>query len=197
MEPYGGWFQAQDLRPQYAYYADLLRLVDWQRPGERWLLKSPCHLWALDVLVEMFPDACIIQTHRNPLQVIASYCSMMSALMLIREPYDPKELGPAVLEYLSRSVERAMAARERSDPERFVDVAYADFLADPMGTVGRIYRAFGLPLSGETADAMKRHLQDRVQNKHGAHEYTLEHYGLTKDQVLRRLAAYIQRFDVR
>jgi hypothetical protein len=196
MEPYGSWFQAQDLRPQYAYYRDLLKLVDWQRQGQRWLLKSPCHLWALDVLVEMFPDACIIQTHRNPLQMIASYCSMMAALMVVREPFDPRELGPAVLEYLSRSVERAMAARDRSDPKRFVDIAYRDFIADPMGTVERIYGAFGLALGGATADAMRRHLQDSVQNKHGAHEYTLEHYGLTKEQVRRRLAAYVERFDV-
>jgi hypothetical protein len=196
MEPYGSWFQAQDLRPQYAYYRDLLKLVDWQRPGERWLLKSPCHLWALDVLVEMFPDACIIQTHRNPLQIVASYCSMMSALMMLREPFDPKELGPAVLEYLSRSVERAMAARDRSDSKRFVDVAYREFLDRPMETVERIYGALGLALGGETADAMRRHLKESVKDKHGAHEYTLEHYGLTKEQVARRLAAYVERFDV-
>jgi hypothetical protein len=196
MEPYASWFQAQDLRPQYAYYRDLLKLVDWQRPGERWLLKSPCHLWALDAIASMFPDACIIQTHRNPLQMIASYCSMMDALMAVREPFDPKELGPAVLEYLSRSVERAMAARDRSDPKRFVDVSYRGFLDDPMGTVERIYGAFDLALSGDTADAMRRHLRESVQNKHGAHEYTLEHYGLTKEQVVRRLAGYIERFGV-
>jgi hypothetical protein len=144
----------------------------------------------------MFPDACIIQTHRNPMQMIASYCSMMAALMVVREPFDHRELGPAVLEYLSRSVERAMAARDRSDPRRFVDIAYREFLDDPMGTVERIYGAFGLPLSGETADAMRRHLRESVQNKHGAHEYTLEHYGLTKEEVRRRLAAYVERFDV-
>jgi hypothetical protein len=73
MEPYGSWFQKQDLRPMYAYYGDLLKLLDWQRPGQRWLLKSPAHLWALDILVEMFPDACIIQTHRNPMQILPSY----------------------------------------------------------------------------------------------------------------------------
>jgi len=196
MEPYGEWFQAQDLRPQYAYYRDLLKLIDWQRPGERWLLKSPCHLWALDVLVEMFPDACIVQTHRNPLQIIASYCSMMAALMAVRESFDPTQLGPAVLEYLSRSVERAMSARDRTDPSRFVDVHYRAFLGNPMDVVGRVYGAFGLELRAEAAGAMGRHLEENVQNKHGSHEYTLEQYGLTREMVTRRLAAYIERFQV-
>lgn len=68
MEPYGSWFQQQDLHKSYAYYADLLRMVQWQRPGKRWLLKSPAHLWTLDILTEMFPDCSIIITHRNPLE---------------------------------------------------------------------------------------------------------------------------------
>jgi hypothetical protein len=196
LAPYDAWFQAQDPRPSYAYYGDLLRLIDWQRPGERWLLKSPCHLWAIDVLVEMFPDACIVQTHRNPLQIIGSYCSMMAALMAGREAFDPSELGSAVLEYLSRSVERAMAARERTDPKRFVDIQYRHFLADPMGTVERVYGAFGLELDGATADAMARHLREEVQNKHGSHDYTLAQFGLSEERVKKRLAAYVERFDV-
>ncbi len=196
LAPYAEWFQAQDLRPQYAYYRDLLKMIDWQRPGERWLLKSPCHLWALDVLVDMFPDVCIVQTHRNPLKIIGSYCSMMAALMDGREPFDPKELGPLVLEYLSRSVERAMKARDASDPKRFVDIGYRALLSDPIGTVQRIYGAFGLELDGEKADAMALHLRNNPQNKHGSHEYTLEQYGLSNAIVVKRLAAYIERFDV-
>jgi hypothetical protein len=196
MAPYDAWFQAQDFHPQYAYYRDLLKMLDWQRPGARWLLKSPCHLWAIDVLLETFPDACIVQTHRNPLQIIASYCSMMATLMAVRESFDPAELGPAVLEYLSRSVERAIAARERTDPKRFVDIQYRAFLADPMGTVERIYGAFGLELSPHAAGAMAGHLRENVQNKHGSHDYTLERYGLSKESVTTRLAAYIERFDV-
>jgi hypothetical protein len=196
MAPYGEWFQAQDLRPQYAYYRDLLKMIDWQRPGERWLLKSPCHLWALDTLVETFPDACIVQTHRDPAQIVASYCSMMAALMSIRESFDPKELGPAVLEYLSRSVERAMDARDRSDPARFIDIDYRAIVREPLATVEKIYAAFGLPLSGRAADALAAHVRENTQNKHGSHDYTLEEFGLSKAIVTRRMARYIERFDV-
>jgi len=196
MSPFREWFETQDLRPAYAYYRDLLKLLDWQRPGERWLLKSPAHLWALDILVEMFPDACIIQTHRNPLQILPSYCSMMMAIMTIRESVDPRELGPTVLEYLARSLERGLAARDRSDPERFLDVDYHRFVEAPMKTVERIYAHFGLELGSQTADAMRAHIGENPQHRHGSHRYSLAEYGLSAEAVCARLADYIERFDL-
>jgi hypothetical protein len=196
MSPFREWFEAQDLHPTYAYYRDLLKLLDWQRPGERWLLKSPAHLWALDILVEMFPDVCIIQTHRNPLQIIPSYCSMMAAIMSIRESLDPRELGPTVLEYLARSLERGLAARDSSAPERFLDVDYHRFVEQPMQTVERIYDYFGLQLGSETADAMRAHISENPQHQHGSHRYSLAEYGLSAEAVCARLADYIERFDL-
>ncbi|HEY2510935.1 MAG TPA: sulfotransferase [Polyangiaceae bacterium] len=196
LSPYREWFERQDLRAPYAYYADLLRLVDWQRPGKRWLLKSPAHLWALDVLVEMFPDACIIQTHRDPIPVVASYCSMMFAMMRGREGVDRLELGPTVLEYLARSAERGMAARDRSDPRRFVDVRYRDFVKDPLGTVAEIYDVFRLELTPAAEKAMRGHVESHPQNKHGTHDYSLEEFGLTPERVRKRLAGYIERFEL-
>jgi hypothetical protein len=196
LEPYASWFQRQDLRPAYAYYADLLRMLDWQRPGERWLLKSPAHLWALDVLVEMFPDACIVLTHRNPLESIGSYCSMIEALMSVREEVDPRALGPVVLEYLARSLERGLAARERSAPERFFDVDYRAFVDDPMGVARALYARFGLPLPPETEDALERHVRANPRGKHGTHEYGLEAYGLRPERVRERLAFYVDRFAI-
>jgi hypothetical protein len=196
ISPYREHFFAQDLGPVYAYYADLLRLVDWQRPGERWLLKSPAHLWALDHLVDNFADACIVWTHRNPLAIIGSYCSMMVALMSIREHVDPLALGPLVLEYLARSVERGMAARDAGDPRRFVDVAYRDFVEAPRRTAERIYDAFGLTFTPATSAAMEQHVASNPQNKHGAHAYSLEQFGLTPTDVTTRLAAYIERFNL-
>jgi len=196
MEPYGEWFQKQDLRPTYAYYHDLLKMLDWQRPGERWLLKSPAHLWALDVLVEMFPDACIVLTHRNPLEILPSYCSMMAALMVARESLDRTALGPTVLEYLARSLARGLEARDRSDPQRFADFHYDRFMADPMSAVERIYDHFDLDFPPEAESAMREHVRANPQGKHGAHAYALAEYGLTPEMVKTRLAAYIERFEI-
>ena len=196
MSPFREWFQAQDLRPTYAYYRDLLKLLDWQRPGERWLLKSPAHLWALDILAEMFPDVCIIQTHRNPVEIIPSYCSMMAAIMTIRESVDPHELGPTVLEYLARSLERGLAARDASDPRRFLDVDYRHFVEQPMEVVEQIYRHFGLELGAETAAAMRAHIRENPQHRHGSHRYSLSEYGTSAEDVCARLADYIERFEL-
>jgi hypothetical protein len=196
MDPYGAWFQKQDLRASYAYYHDLLKMLDWQRPGERWLLKSPAHLWALDVLVEMFPDACIILTHRNPLEILPSSCSMMAPLMVAREPLDLEELSATVLEFLARSLERGLAARDRSDPRCFLDVDYQRFVAEPIKAVESIYDYFQLELPAEAEAAMSAHVRDNPRGKHGEHDYSLAEYGLTPEAVTKRLAFYIDRFDI-
>jgi hypothetical protein len=196
MEPWGSWFQQQDLRRPYAYYRDLLKLLDWQRPGERWLLKSPAHLWALDVLAELFPDVCLVFTHRNPLEAIASACSLTAALMTVREGLDLQALGPEVLEYYARSLERGLAARERLDRRRFADVDYRALVADPLAAAKSIYAHFELPLGPELEARLAAHVRDNPQGKHGAHAYDLESYGLTPARVRERLAAYIERFGL-
>jgi hypothetical protein len=196
MSPYAEWFRQQDLHGTYYYYRDLLKLLDWQRPGERWLLKSPAHLLALDVLVEMFPDVCIIMTHRNPIEIIGSYCSMLEALMAGRESVDRKELGASTLEFLGLMIERGLAARDRSDPGRFIDVSYTEFIADPLATARSIYEHFGLALTPETLTALEDHVATHPQRQHGTHEYSLDQYGLTPERVRTRLGAYIDRFEL-
>lgn len=191
--PYRECFLEQDFGPMYDLYADMLRLVDWQRPGDRWLLKTPAHLWALDHLLRLFPDATVVVTHRNPLECIPSYCSMVRALLADSEGIDDATLGPAVLEYLALSMERAMDARARLDGSRFVDVRYADFVADPVSTSERIHRAAGLPFDAGVRDAMRLHVERNPQNKHGKHRYGLEEFGLDEPTITARLARYLER----
>jgi hypothetical protein len=196
MEPYASWFRRQDLRRTYAYYADLLRLLDWQRPGERWLLKAPAHLWAIDVLLATFPDAAIVWTHRDPLACIASVCSMTALLMAGRESFDPGELGPALLDFYAASLERGLALRERCDPARFLDVDYRAFVADPLASAARIYSHFGLPLADAAREVMARHARENPQGRHGEHRYRLEEWGLDAQRVRERFAAYAARFGL-
>jgi hypothetical protein len=194
MEPYASWFPKQDLRRSYAYYADLLRLLDWQRPGERWTLKTPAHLWALDVLIETFPDIALVWTHRNPLECVASISSMTAALMVAREGFDLRGLGPLVMEYYATSLERGLEARERSDPARFVDVDYDRFVADPQGVAESIYTHFGLPSGPQVQSALRAHAEAHPQGAHGRHDYSLEQYGLTSERVRARFGDYIRRY---
>jgi hypothetical protein len=121
---------------------------------------------------------------------------MMAALMSTRESFDKAELGRAVLDHLANALERGLAARDRADPARFIDVDYRDFIADPMTTAERIYSHFALPLSGSTADALRAHIAANPQSKHGRHAYSLEEYGLTPSAVRTRLRPYLDQFDL-
>jgi hypothetical protein len=196
LEPYASWFQGHDLRPLYRYQADLMRLLDWQRPGERWLLKSPAHLWALDALVETFPDCCLVWNHRDPAACIASVASMLHMISRERVAIAPEELGPRFLAHYAGSMDRALAARDRLDPERFVDVDYDALVADNLAAARRVYDHFALPLDRRALAALEAHAARHPKGEHGRHEYELATFGLTREQVRRRFAAYLERFDV-
>lgn len=195
MEPYASWFQQQDLTASYNYYANLLRLLQWQRPGDRWLLKTPGHLWALNHLIRLFPDAHIIITHRNPLESVTSYASMMAALMKDRS-FKKTELGPVVMEYLARKVERSLEQRESIPDHQIIDLHFKEFVDQPMTIVEKIYQHFDLPLSKQTLTAMLAYADDNSMGKHGKHEYQLAEFGLEKEQILDRFQFYLERFQI-
>lgn len=195
LEPYASWFAEHDLRPLYRYYADVLRLLDWQRPGERWLLKTPSHLWALDALIETFPDCSIVWNHRDPAVCIPSISSMIYMIVNDRVDISSQEFGPLVLKHYADSMDRGLVVRERLDERRFIDVDYDALVKDNLGAVERIYRHFDLPFD-EARKAIEAYSASHPKDKHGKHEYDLASYGLTRDQVRERFAAYIDRFGL-
>jgi hypothetical protein len=195
LEPYASWYREQDLGPMYAYYRKLLQLLDWQRPGERWLLKTPAHMWAIEALIEQFPDVSIVWSHRDPQLCVASICSMTSNLMR-GCAVDDRDLGPIVMDFYATSLERGLAARDRCDPARFVDVSHDDFVADAMGSALRIYGQFGMPVTAQARESLESHVATHPRGKHGRHDYSLEQYGLDPRDVLNRFERYIVRFSV-
>jgi hypothetical protein len=198
LEPYASWYREQvaDLRPLYAYHKKILQLLDWQRPGERWLLKAPAHMWGLDALVATYPDVSIVWSHRNPLACTASACSMTAQLMATIEDLDREKLGPVVMEFYAESLDRGLAVREGLDPRRFVDVSHDDFVADSLGTADRIYTHFGIPLTDPVRGALRAHVDANPRGRHGSHDYGLEEFGLTPERVRERFARYIDRFQI-
>ena len=196
MEPYGSWFRTQPQHDVYAIQKKILQLLDWQRPGERWLLKSPAHMWGLDALLATFPDAGIVWSHRSPSEAIASMCSMIETLMVTRTDLEPEQLGPVVMDFYATSLERGLATRDRLDPALFVDVAHDEFVADPMGAVERIHARFGRPLEPGIRAAMATRIARHPRHRHGTHEYSLDRYGLSKDDLRVRFARYVERFGL-
>jgi hypothetical protein len=196
---YQAWLEATDLRWVYASHRRQLQYLQWKAPAARWVLKSPGHLWALDALLAVYPDARIVQTHRDPLKVIASLTSLVTVLRsLASDAIEPLEIARDWTERLARGLALTMRVRaERALPASQVfDVHFPDLMADPIAMVGRIYAHFGMTLSDDAAARMRRFLAENAADKHGAHRYTLAAAGLDADVERRRYAAYQQHFGI-
>ena len=193
---YSAWLRDTDQRPAYRYLRRVIQLLLWQRPG-RWLGKTPHHLENLDVLLDVFPDAKIIQTHRDPVRVVASFASMMAHGRAIFSAHvDPREVGAQLAEKAVRAVTHASSVRERAAAGSFHDVAYADLLADPLEEIRRIYDFLGLPLAPATEASMQGWIAANPQNRRGVHRYQLEDFGLDRQQLAPRFEPYRTRFGV-
>lgn len=176
----------------YSLYADQLRLLQWWYPGERWVLKTPFHLWAVDAILAVFPDALIVQQHRSPAKCVASYCSLTAAAYgPILTRVDRGAIGRMALRYLRDALARNAAARARLPADRFADIDYRDLMNDPMACVQQVYAHAGLDLSDEGEQAMRAYLvRERESHPGRRHEYSLADYGLEDAEVEEAFAAY-------
>lgn len=197
---YGAWLAQADLAPAYAYHRRVLRLLQWRAPAERWMLKAPSHMAALGSLLAEYPDARIVQTHRDPLQSMASTASLLAALVAMRT--DDVDHGLIRLAFggegMASRIEAALRARDKGcvDPRQFHDVRYADLMRDPFGTIAKLYDHFGLVLTGGALARMRAYLAAKPRAKHGAHRYSFDDLGLDLAAERRRFAAYQERFRV-
>ncbi|WP_020659114.1 sulfotransferase family protein [Amycolatopsis benzoatilytica] len=189
---YSDWLAHQDWADAYRRHRRNLQLIGLPDAGRRWVLKNPSHLFALDALLEVYPDALVIQTHRAPGTVIASVCSLaQQASEGWSDTFRGEVIGRSQLELWARGAERFQEVRARHDAAQFCDVQYDDFVADPLGTVETVYRYFGLDLSPGARDAMTAlHARSRSGQAKPAHRYHLADFGLTARDVAERFAGY-------
>jgi hypothetical protein len=193
---YSAWIRDTDQRPAYRYFRRIIQLLLWQRAG-RWLGKTPHHLENLDALLDVFPDAKVIQTHRDPVRVVASYASMMAhGRALFSDRVDVREVGHQLASRAVRAVTRAMEVRDRAPAESFLDLAYADFVADPIKQMRRIREFLGLYPTPGTEAKMQRYVDANPQNKLGVHRYRLEDFGLDRAELERAFEPYRNRFGI-
>jgi hypothetical protein len=198
LEPYGSWFQNHDLTRLYAEYRNYLQLLQWQRPGQRWLLKAPAHMWALPMALDLFPDANILWGHRDVVSVTSSICSMTQMILSNymhggnADQVDAGKYGPIVMEWYARSLERGLADRKRLPQVRFTDYEHDCLVSDAMATAQRIYEHFKLPFGDDVRSALQSHMAAHPQNKHGKHQHRLDQFGMTEAQVRERFSFYDQ-----
>ncbi|MBL7500468.1 sulfotransferase [Frankia sp. CNm7] len=183
----------------YVWHRRYLELLQSEHPGTRWLVKSPAHVWTLPQLVAEYPDALLVQTHRDPARVIASTASMLSHLRrLYSDDVRFAELGPEFAELILDGLERTAQARLDGTvrPAQVADVLFRDLMADPLAAARSIYDRFGWELTDEAEGRMAAFLRDNAREKWGGHDYTFADTGLDLAAVRDRTARYSEHFAV-
>ena len=194
---YTKWLAEQDMRPAYARHRDILKLIGSPSPERRWVLKYPAHLRNLRALFEIYPDACIVQTHRDPARVLPSICSLVAGFRgLYEDAVDAGAIGRWQLEMWSKMMQGALDVRASLDPARFFDLPFAEVIADPVAAVKRMYDHFGFALSSQAEERMRDWHGSHPQGEHGEHHYTAGAFGLSEGEIAERFRRYTERFDV-
>lgn len=194
---YQHWLHQQDRVIAYRYHRRFLQHLQWQTPDRRWVLKAPAHLFGLSELLQVYPDACIIQTHREPTQVMSSLASLTINLRrAFSHHQSAHQIGPEVTQRWSQALELALQARDQQQvpASRIFDVDYHQFIADPLAMLRKIYSHFELDLPLATEARMRNWLDKNPKHRHGKHQHVLSDYGLHAERINQHFDAYRQRF---
>ena len=194
---YGRWLEQADMSHAYALHELTLKALQSRIPTDAWSLKTPNHLWCLDELLRRYPDARLVWTHRDPVKVVPSVASLNCALQsAFARRVDPVAVGADWSHKLHLAVSRGLDFDARAGREWCCHVQYAELVADPLGTLRRVYAHFGdglLPLHERRVGAWMR---ERPQHVHGRHRYAAADFGLAPEAIRERYADYSRRFDV-
>jgi hypothetical protein len=195
---YAEWLGTFDHTKAYEDLKTILKFFQWQdvgRQGKRWVLKTPGHLPTLDTLFKVFPETTVITTHRDPLQTVPSYCSMVSSLVHMNsEQVDDIQVGQFTEKRWAGFLERYEAARQRIGAHRFVDIKYEDLVKAPLDQARPVLAKLGVEMTPEVEDGMKEWLQENARDKRAAHHYTLEQFGLSEPELEKDFKSYRERF---
>ena len=198
---YGEWVMDEaDMAPAYRWHRVFLQHLQSRHAADRWLLKSPCHLWSLGALLDEYPDALVIQTHRDPVRVISSISALAALLRSMAS--DEASVAVAAAEYaedIILGLDRSVAARVDGTlpADQVVDVQFAEFMADPFATIGTVYDALGLEFTAEAETGMRAFLETHPgDGGGGGSRYTFADTGLDADELRQRCRAYQEFFDV-
>jgi len=175
---YHAYVNRTDADVVYRWHKRMLQALQWKQPGRRWFGKSATyHLTHLPSLMKHYPDACIIQTHRDPLRIMSSVANLLRAFYWQRSDKDfdaPVFENLMVGEMTAKLLEGVMDDRDRGvvPPAQIVDSRYQDLMTDPVAAIGKVYTAFGMEFDAAAAKRIRDYLAFKPKHKHGVHRYT-------------------------
>jgi len=195
---YGRWLEGADPRPAYRMHRLVLQLLQSRLPTQGWSLKTPNHLWQLPTLLEFYPDARLVWTHRDPARVVPSVASLVSAFhrTFCRE-VDPRRVAADWNAKLRLGLDRALAFdRAQGGKDWCFHLPYAELVEDPLRAVRRLYAHFGDEVGPLHERRMRAWLRETPAELHGRHRYELADFGLAPGALSEQYADYRARFDV-
>jgi Sulfotransferase family len=198
---YNRWLLHEaDMAPAYRWHHRFLQHLQSEHMGDRWLLKSPAHLWSLDVLLAEYPDAIVIQNHRDPLKVIASISALGASLReMTTDSFDVRTLAAQYGEDIMVGLDRGLAVRRSGAfaAGQVIDVRYQDFRRDLLGTVASIYDQLGIELTDEAAARQKAFLEAHPGDAaNSLKRYTWDETGLDEGAMREQARDYQEFFDI-
>lgn len=196
---YQTWLDGQSMVRSYEFHRRFLQHLQSKYMKERWALKSPAHLPAIDALLDVYPDALIIHTHRDPADVMPSLASLHHAFRsMSSDSVDPFRIGRNVMDIWSLYLRRAMEARRRhrDKSDQFFDAHFDETLADPVDVLRRAYEHFGLTFTQAVRARMNAFLAANPRGSRGVHHYVREDFGLRLPEIRERFSEYCREFDV-
>lgn len=197
---YGAWLETQDHRPAYRQLKQWLQFLQWRkrRLGERrshWVLKTPHHVHHLRALLSVFPDARIVQTHRDPHRAVPSLASMIASYWsTLSDTVDRAQAGQYWCDKFARGMQDCMAVRDAHPNTPFADVHYDTLVKEPLQTIRTLYRSLGRELSAAAEQSMDAWLAANPRSGRPAHRYEPVDYGLSRERIERLYGPYIRRF---
>jgi len=198
-ELWRSYYLSHDQTPAYEYLRTMLKILQWQRGPDEWVLKCPQHFEQLGPLMTVFPDAKVVFTHRDPLAVLQSAATMTCYTGRLR--YDPLDIDQLLQHWCDR-VEQLLRAAVRDvhliPPEQRFDVAFTDLAKNDLGLLERIYDKFGISMPDQIRDQLHRYLLDHPRGRDGQLVYDLRaDFGVDPNELGRRFQFYLDAFDVR
>ena len=192
---YYRWLLYQaDHRPAYRYHRIFLQHLQSGVPGQ-WLLKSPAHLWTLDALFETYPDAMIVQTHRDPLRVVSSLSALTNHLRrMASDETTVAECAVQSCEEIAVGLQRGMTLRDALPPGHVIDVQFVDFMRDPFETIRSLYGQLDRELTPIAEQRMREYLAAHPGD--GGGRYSWADTALNAGQLREQVAAYQERYNV-
>jgi hypothetical protein len=199
---FDAWIEAQDHSPGYEYFRLLLQFLQWQKKrsgqqGERWALKAPHHLHYMDLLFKFFPDAKVVQSHRDPVETIPSLASLIAGVWVIySDSADPKRVGEQWARKFARGMAHTMAVRKQRGNDAFLDLWFKDTVNQPLKEIEKVYAFLGMGLTEEARKEMAQWQDFNRRELRPPHDYTLAQFGFTeaglKQQFRQYRAAFIE-----